>query len=333
MKLAIVGVSGAVGQEFLKILDQRNTPIDDLRLFGSERSAGKQIKFKNETFTINALNHNSDFKGVDVALVSSGADISEEFASTITKYGTLMIDNSNAFRSHPKVPLVVPEVNAKDALNAPLNIISNPNCTTIQMVMALNVLEKISHIKKVYVASYQSASGAGNRGIQELTAQTLAYVNKEKLDINAFQHQLLFNVIPHIDSFADNGYTEEELKMFRETQKIMHSEIRVSATCVRVPVMRAHSENIWAETEQQVSAKDFREACEKASGITVMDSPQENLYPLPLFASDKDDVFVGRIRNDIADFNTLNFWCVSDQLRKGAALNTIQIMEYVKGIK
>lgn len=333
MKLAIVGVSGAVGQEFLKILDQRNTPIDDLRLFGSERSAGKQIKFKNEIFTINALNHNSDFKGVDVALVSSGADISEEFASTITKYGTLMIDNSNAFRANPKVPLVVPEVNAKDALNAPLNIIANPNCTTIQMVMALNVLEKISHIKKVYVASYQSASGAGNKGIQELIAQTLAYANKEKLDINAFQHQLLFNVIPHIDSFADNGYTEEELKMFRETQKIMHSEIRVSATCVRVPVMRAHSENIWATTEQQVSAKDFREACEKAFGITVMDRPQENLYPLPLFASDKDDVFVGRIRNDIADFNTLNFWCVSDQLRKGAALNTIQIMEYVKGIK
>lgn len=333
MKLAIVGVSGAVGQEFLKILEQRNTPIDDLRLFGSERSAGKQIKFRNETFTINALNHHSDFKGTDVALVSSGSDTSEEFAKTITKYGTLMIDNSNAFRSNSKVPLVVPEVNAKDALDAPLNIIANPNCTTIQMVMALNVLEKISHIKKVYVASYQSASGAGNAGIGELIEQALAYSNKEKININAFQYQLLFNVIPHIDSFSDNGYTQEELKMFRETQKIMHSDIRVSATCVRVPVMRAHSENIWAETEQQVSAKVFREACEKASGITVMDNPQENIYPLPLFASEKDDVFVGRIRNDIADFNTLNFWCVSDQLRKGAALNAIQIMEYVKGIK
>lgn len=329
MKIAIVGVSGAVGQEFLSILSEKNLPIDELVLFGSARSAGQVYDFKGKKLTVKELKHNDDFKGIDIALASAGGDTSKEFAKTITKHGAIMIDNSSAFRMDADVPLVVPEVNAEDALNHPRNIIANPNCTTIQMVVALQVLNKLSPIKRVHVSSYQSASGAGAMGMAELEQQVKDFVANKDLTIEKFAHQLLFNVIPHVDVFTDNGYTKEEMKMYNETRKIMHSNIEVSATCVRVPVMRAHSESIWAETEKPVSPEAFRTECEKTKGITVQDKPGDKFYPQPLKIAGKDDVYVGRIRKDLSNPNGITFWCVSDQIRKGAALNAVQIAEYL----
>ncbi len=329
MKVAIVGASGAVGQEFLKVLEERNFPLDELVLFGSSRSAGKTYTFKGKELTVKELQHNDDFKDIDIALTSAGGGTSKEFAETITKHGAVMIDNSSAFRMDNDVPLVVPEVNAEDCKNRPRNIIANPNCTTIQMVVALKALEGLSHIKRVHVSSYQSASGAGASGMEELLKQVKDFAAGKELEVEAFAHQLLFNVIPHIDVFTENGYTKEEMKMFNETKKIMHSDIAVSATCVRVPVMRAHSESIWAETEEPVSPEAFRAACEATEGITVMDKPEEKYYPLPLHIAGKDDVYVGRIRKDLTNENGISFWCVSDQIKKGAALNAVQIAEYM----
>ena len=329
MKIAVVGASGAVGQEFLNILSERSLSFDELVLFGSARSAGKIYDFKGKKLVVKELLHNDDFKGIDIALVSAGGSISKEFADTITKHGAIMIDNSSAFRMDNDVPLVVPEVNPEDALNAPRKIIANPNCTTIQMVVALKVLEGISHIKNVHVSSYQSASGAGASGMEELEQQTNDYVNSKDLTIKAFKHQILFNVIPHIDVFTENGYTKEEMKMFYETKKIMHSDINVSATCVRVPVMRAHSESIWCETERPVSPQEFKNACEAAKGITVVEDLENFQYPMPLDIAGKDDVYVGRVRKDLTNPNGITFWCVSDQIRKGAALNAVQIAEYL----
>ena len=329
MKIAVVGASGAVGQEFLNILADYDLPMDELVLFGSPRSAGKTYDFKGQKLVVKELQHNDDFKDIDIALVSAGGSTSKEYAETITKYGAIMIDNSSAFRMEKDVPLVVPEVNAEDALNAPRNIIANPNCTTIQMVVALKALEGISHIKRVHIASYQSASGAGASGMAELEQQVKQFVENKDLTIEAFAHQLLFNVIPHIDVFQDNGYTKEEMKMYNETKKIMHSDIEVSATCVRVPVMRAHSEAVWCETERPVSPEEFRAACEATKGITVVDEPSNKAYPMPYDLAGKDDVYVGRIRKDIANPNGITFWCVSDQIRKGAALNAVQIADYL----
>lgn len=327
MRIAIVGVSGAVGQEFLRILEERDLKIGELLLFGSERSAGRTYKFRGKELTVRLLQHNDDFKGVDFALTSAGASTSKEFAGTITKYGTVMIDNSSAFRMDADVPLVVPEVNPADAKNAPRRIIANPNCTTIQMVVALKAIEKLSHIVRVHVSTYQSASGAGASGMAELEAQHAQLNAGEEPTVSKFAFQLAYNVIPHIDVFTDNDYTKEEMKMFHETRKIMHSDIRVSATCVRVPVMRAHSESIWLETERSVSVAEAREAFSKAEGIVLMDSPAEKVYPMPLFSADKDPVYVGRIRKDLTCDNGLTFWCVSDQIKKGAALNAVQILE------
>lgn len=331
MKIAIVGASGAVGQEFLNILEHRNLPIDELLLFGSKRSAGRTYQFRGQEIEVKLLQHNDDFKGVDYALTSAGGDTSREFAETITKHGTIMIDNSSAFRMEEDVPLVVPEVNAEDAKNAPRRIIANPNCTTIQMVVALQAIERVSHIKRVHVSTYQSASGAGAQGMAELEAQHRELVEGKEPTVNKFAYQLAYNVIPHIDSFTDNDYTKEEMKMFNETRKIMHSDIRVSATCVRVPVMRAHSESIWLETEQDISIEQARQAFQQSEGIVLMDEPQEKKYPMPLFLAGKDPVYVGRIRKDLAAENGLAFWCVSDQIRKGAALNAVQILESLIG--
>ncbi len=327
MKLAIVGVSGAVGQEFLRILEHRDLPIDELVLFGSPRSAGTTYTFRGKELTVRLLQHNDDFKDIDFALTSAGASTSKEYAETITKYGTIMIDNSSAFRMDADVPLVVPEVNAADAKNTPRRIIANPNCTTIQKVVALNAIEQLSHIRRVHVSTYQSASGAGASGMAELEQQHSELVEGKEPTVNKFAFQLAYNVIPHIDVFTDNDYTKEEMKMFHETRKIMHSDICVSATCVRVPVMRAHSESIWVETERPISVEEARAAFAAAPGVVVCDNPAEKEYPMPLFLAGCDPVYVGRIRRDIANENGLTFWCVSDQIRKGAALNAVQILE------
>ncbi len=329
MRVAIVGVSGAVGQEFLSILSERNLPIDELVLFGSPRSAGSTYMFKGQELTVKLLQHGDDFKGIDIALTSAGASASKEFAETITKYGALMIDNSSAFRMDDDVPLVVPEVNPEDALNAPRGIIANPNCTTIQMVVALKAIENLSHIKRVHVSTYQSASGAGAAAMDELVEQQGQLSRGEEPTINKFAFQLAYNVIPQVDVFTENGYTKEEMKMYNETRKIMHSDIKVSSTCVRVPVMRAHSESVWLETESPVTPAQAREAFSKAEGVVLMDEPQDKVYPMPLFIAGKDPVYVGRIREDITCENGLTFWCVSDQIKKGAALNAVQIAEWL----
>jgi aspartate-semialdehyde dehydrogenase len=329
MKVAIVGASGAVGQEFLRILAECQFPIDELHLFGSERSAGREYIFNGKAIKVKLLQHNDDFRDIDVVFTSAGAGTSREFAETITRYGALMIDNSSAFRMDEDVPLVVPEVNATDAINPPRRIIANPNCTTIQMVVALKAIENLSHIRKVRVSTYQSASGAGAAAMDELVEQYAELGRGEEATVNKFAYQLAYNVIPHIDVFTDNGYTKEEMKMFNETRKIMHSDVAVSATCVRVPVMRAHSESIWVETERPISIEEARKAFSEAEGVVLMDEPQDKVYPMPLFLAGKDPVYVGRIRKDLTEENGLSFWCVSDQIRKGAALNAVQIAEWL----
>lgn len=330
MKIAIVGASGAVGQEFLRVLEEQNFPVTELTLFGSKRSAGSKYMFRNKEYTVKELQHNDDFKDIDIAFTSAGAGTSKEFAETITKYGAVMIDNSSAFRMDSDVPLVVPEVNGEDAFNTPRNIIANPNCTTIQMVVALKPINDISKIKRVHVATYQAASGAGAQAMQELINQYAEIAEGKEPTVEKFAYQLAYNVIPHIDVFQDNDYTKEEMKMFHETRKIMHEpEICVSAMCVRVPVLRAHSEAIWVETEEKIAPADARKAFENAEGIVVLDKPEEKVYPMPLDAANQNPVYVGRIREDIANEKGLSFWIVGDQIKKGAALNAVQIAQYM----
>ena len=329
MNVAIVGASGAVGQEFLRILAEREFPIDNLVLFGSKRSAGKKYTFKGKEYEVKLLQHNDDFKDIDVAFTSAGGGTSKEFADTITKYGAVMIDNSSAFRMCDDVPLVVPECNAEDALNRPRNIIANPNCTTIMMVVVLKPLEAISHIKRIHIASYQSASGAGAAAMAELQQEYKELVNNEPVTVSKFPHQLAYNVIPQIDVFTDNGYTKEEMKMFNETRKIMHSDVRTSATCVRVSSLRSHSESVWIETERPLTVDEVRSAIAAAPGCTLEDDPQHYVYPMPLESAGKDDVFVGRVRRDLADDHGITLWLTGDQIRKGAALNAVQIAEYL----
>ena len=329
MVIAIVGASGAVGQELLAVLAQRQFPLSELRLFGSERSAGKKYLFGGKEYEVQLLQDNDAFKGVDIAFVSAGAGVSRTYADTITRYGAVMIDNSSAFRMDDDVPLVVPEVNAADALVRPRNIIANPNCTTIQMVVALQAIERLSHIRRVHVSTYQAASGAGAQAMKELQNQYRQLLNGEEPTVEKFAYQLAYNVIPHIDVFTDNGYTKEEMKMHNETRKIMHSDVKVSATCVRVPSLRAHSESVWVETERPISVEEAKKAFAKAEGCVLMDEPEKKIYPMPLFLSGKDEVFIGRVRKDLTDENGLSFWCVSDQIRKGAALNAVQIAEWL----
>lgn len=329
MNIAIVGAGGAVGREIIKVLEGGALPVGNLRLFGSERSAGSKLKFNNRDITVELLSHDSDFSGVDFALVSAGAGVSREYADVITRHGALMIDNSSAFRLDADVPLVVPEVNGADALDAPRRIIANPNCTTIQMVVALNPLHRLAGLRRVHVATYQAASGAGAAAMAELEQQHRDLADGREPRVERFAHQLAYNVIPQIDVFTDNGYTREEMKMNLETKKIMHDpSIEVSATCVRVPVMRAHSEAIWAEFERPVSVAEAREAFAKADGVVLADDPAAGTYPMPLQTAGTDPVFVGRIRRDLAS-DGLAFWAVADQLRKGAALNAVQIVRYI----
>jgi len=317
MKVAVVGASGAVGQEFLKVLNERNFPLDELVLFGSGRSAGTEYVFRGKKLTVKELKHNDDFKGIDIALTSAGASISKEYATTITKYGAIMIDNSSAFRYDDDIPLVVPEVNPEDSRNRPRNIIANPNCSTIQMIVPLKAIDN------------QAASGAGAQGIAELENQIQQVAKGEEPTIQKFPYQLAMNIIPQIDIFLDNDYTKEEMKMNWETKKIMHTDAEVSATCVRIPVARAHSEAIWVETEEELTVEQVKEAFRKMDGLTVLDNPAHKEYPMPLFVSGKDDIYVGRIRKDITSSKGINFWCVGDQIKKGAALNAVQIAEWL----
>ena len=303
--------------------------MDELVLFGSSRSAGTKYSFRGKEIEVKLLQHNDDFKGVDIAFTSAGAGTSKEFAETITKYGAIMIDSSSACRMDEDVPLVVPECNASDALNAPRRIIANPNCTTIMMVVALQPIENLSHITRIHVASYQSASGAGAAAMQELQDQYAAIVAGQEPKVEKFAYQLAYNVIPQIDVFTDNDYTKEEMKMFNETRKIMHSDVRCSAMCVRISSLRSHSEAVWVETEQPLDIEAVQAALAAAPGVTLEDNPAEKKYPMPLYTGGKDDVYVGRVRKDLANENGITLWLSSDQIRKGAALNAVQIAEYL----
>ena len=327
--VAVVGASGAVGQEFLKVLEERDFPIAELTLFGSPRSAGTSYKFKGKDITVKLLQHNDDFKDIDIAFASAGAGTSKEFADTITKYGAVMIDNSSAFRMDEDVPLVVPECNAEDALVRPRGIIANPNCTTIMMVVVLKPIEELSHITRVHVASYQSASGAGAQAMLELEQQYREIVEDKPVTVNKFAYQLAYNVIPQIDVFTDNGYTKEEMKMFNETRKILHSDVKCSAMCVRISALRSHSEAVWVETERPLSVEEVQKAIAVAPGVTLQDDPATKTYPMPLFTGGKDDVYVGRVRKDLANENGITLWLSGDQIKKGAALNAVQIGEYL----
>ena len=327
--VAVVGASGAVGQEFLKVLEERDFPIASLTLFGSQRSAGSTYTFKGEELTVKLLQHNDDFKDIDIAFTSAGAGTSKEFAETITKYGAVMIDNSSAFRMDDDVPLVVPECNAEDALVRPRGIIANPNCTTIMMVVVLKPIEALSHITSIHVASYQSASGAGAQAMLELEQQYREVIEGKPVTVNKFAYQLAYNVIPQIDVFTDNGYTKEEMKMFNETRKILHSDVRCSAMCVRISALRSHSEAVWIETERPLSVEEVQQAIAAAPGVTLQDDPATKTYPMPLYTGGKDDVYVGRVRKDLANDNGITLWLSGDQIKKGAALNAVQIGEYL----
>ncbi|MDT8431631.1 MAG: aspartate-semialdehyde dehydrogenase [Bacteroidales bacterium] len=329
MKVAIVGISGAVGQELLKVLEERDFSLDELVLFGSVRSAGNVYTFKGKQITVKELKENDDFRGVDIALTSAGGDTSKKFAATITKHGAVMIDNSSAFRMDDEVPLVVPELNAAELQHIPKNIVANPNCTTIQMVMCLKPIEALSHIRRVHAATYQSASGAGAAAMEELVQQIRQLANNEEVTVDKFPYQLALNLIPQVDAFTDNLYTKEEMKMYNESRKIMHSDIEVSTTCVRVPVMRNHSEALWIETEDELTVEQVREAMVNAQGVTLVDDPDNQKYPMPIEGAGKDDIFVGRIRKDLTNPKGIALWCVGDQIKKGAALNAVQIAEHL----
>lgn len=326
--VAIVGATGAVGEEMLATLIKRNFPVKNLYLFASGRSAGRKIKFTDKEYIVEELTASSfDNKNIDIALFSAGASRSKEFAPYAVKAGAVVVDNSSAFRMDKDVPLVVPEVNAH-AIKNHNGIIANPNCSTIQMVVALNPIHKKAVIERVVVSTYQAASGAGLSAMLECEQQMKEVLEGKTPTVEKFAHQLAFNLIPHIDAFTDNGYTKEEMKMTDETKKIMETpEIRVSATCIRVPVMRAHSEAINIETKKHISAKEATDIWKKSEGIIVIDEPQEKKYPMPYFCAGKDEVFIGRIREDISVANGITFWCVADQILKGAALNAIQIAE------
>jgi aspartate-semialdehyde dehydrogenase len=324
--VAVCGATGAVGQEMLNVLEQRDFPAEKVLVLASAHSAGKTVLFKGETLVVEEMTPAS-FVGVDIALFSAGAGVSQQFRQAVVDAGAVMIDNSSAFRMEPDVPLVVPEVNPGD-LAWHSGVIANPNCSTIQMVVALKPLQNIAPIKRVVVSTYQAASGAGAKAMNELYDQSRQFLGGEELTIDAFAHQIAFNVIPHIDVFLDDGSTKEEWKMVVETKKIMGDEnIQVAATCVRVPVLRCHGESINVEFEQPVTVEEARAAFATAPGLTVLDDPAQKLYPMPGLLQGTDDTYVGRLRNDPTVDNGLAFWCVADQIRKGAALNAVQIAE------
>ena len=323
---AVVGATGAVGNEMISILEERDFPIENVRFFASERSEGILLKFKGQDIPVETLKEDS-FYGIDIALFSAGAERSKIWAPIAVRSGCVVIDNSSQWRMNPDVPLVVPEVNPHD-LKWHKGIIANPNCSTIQMVVPLKPIHDIAKIKRIVVTTFQSVSGTGKKAMDELLQQTVALLNFKDIEIKVYPHQIAFNVLPHIDKFLENGYTKEEMKMVNETKKIMgDSSIKITATTVRVPVFRGHSESVNIETEKKITAEEVRELLIKSQGVVVVDNPEKNEYPLPIYVSGKNEVFVGRIREDESIENGINMWIVSDNLRKGAALNAIQIAE------
>ena len=327
--VAIAGATGAVGTEFLKLLEARDFPMKSLRLLASSRSVGSKLKFRGENLEVEELTPKS-FKGIDIAFFSAGGSRSKEFAPHAVDSGAVVIDNSSAFRMDEKVPLVVPEINPKQAFEHQ-GLIANPNCSTIQMVVALNPIHRAANIQRVVVSTYQAVSGAGASAMEELKQQLRAWANDEPMKQEVFPTQIAFNLFPHIDVFQDNGYTKEEMKMVHETRKIMNApNMQISATCVRVPVLRAHSEAVWVETEKPLSESEARELFEKEPGIVVQDERESGGYPTPWHITETQETYVGRIRKDISHPNGLTFWVVADQLYKGAALNAIQIAEVLQ---
>jgi aspartate-semialdehyde dehydrogenase len=324
--VAVVGATGAVGNEMVSILEERNFPVGELRLLASERSEGKTIEFKGKNVKVNRLTKDS-FKGIDIALFSAGASRSLEFAPEAVKSGAVVVDNSSAFRMETDVPLVVPEVNSH-AIKKHKGIIANPNCSTIQMVVALKPIHDAAKINRIVVSTYQAVSGTGKKAIHELEQQTRDLFGLKEITVTVYPYQIAFNCIPQIDAFLDNGYTKEEMKMVNETKKIMEDDsIRVTATTVRVPVFLSHSESVNIETDKKITAEEVRMLLSKAPGVEVVDDPKNSIYPLAVHSAGRDEVFVGRIREDESIDKGINMWIVSDNLRKGAALNAVQIAE------
>ncbi len=326
--IAIAGATGVVGKEFLKILDERNFPVGEIRLLASERSAGTTLEFKGKDEPVRLLGEET-FEGIDIGLFSPGASVSAVYAPKAGKAGCIVVDNTSQFRMDPDVPLVVPEVNPGDiAKYKTKNIIANPNCSTIQLVVALKPIHDKYRIKRIVVSTYQSVSGAGKEAMEELSDQVRKLFNMQQTEAKVFQHRIAFNCLPQIDSFLENGYTKEEMKMVNETKKIFGDDsIKVTATAVRVPVFIGHSEAVNIETEKPIKPEDVKKLLSKAPGVTLLDEPEKGVYPMPTDASGQDDVFVGRIRKDESVENGINLWVVSDNLRKGAALNAVQIAE------
>ncbi len=326
--VAIVGATGAVGLEMIKLLEQRDFPLKKLHLVASERSAGKTLGFRKEKLAVEVLSSFS-FKGIDIVLSSPGASVSKDYVPGAVSDGAVVIDNTSAFRMETDVPLVVPEVNP-GKIGKHQGIIANPNCSTIQLVVALNPIHNIARIKRVVISTYQAASGAGSPAVDELRNQTQAALEGREIIPQVFPHQIAFNVLPHIDIFLDNAYTREEMKLVQETKKIMADDsIRITATAVRVPVFVGHCESVNIETEKKLSPQDAKDILSRSAGVALLDNPGDNLYPLAINAAGKDEVFVGRIREDESIENGLNLWIVSDNLRKGAALNAVQIAEHL----
>ncbi|WP_291322798.1 aspartate-semialdehyde dehydrogenase [Desulfonatronospira sp.] len=326
--VAVAGATGAVGREMLRILAERDFPAREVIPLASSRSAGSKLEYKDSELTVQELTEDS-FKGVDLAIFSAGGGTSEKYAPIAAQSGCVVVDNSSFWRMDPSVPLVVPEVNP-EALEKHQGIIANPNCSTIQMVVVLKPLHDVSRIKRVVVSTYQAVSGSGQKAVKELETQVKQLFNMEEVTPSVYPYQIAFNCIPHLDAFMDNGYTREEMKMVNETVKIMGDQgIRVTATTVRVPVFFGHSESLNVQTESRISREEARAILTQAPGIRVMDNPEEKIYPMPLFAAGKDETFVGRIREDQSTENALDMWVVADNIRKGAALNAVQIAEFL----
>ena len=326
--VAVVGATGAVGEQMREVLEERAFPVDELRLLASERSAGQFLPFQNRQIRVEILGEDS-FNGIDIGLFSAGSAVSTKYAPIAVRAGAVVVDNTSFFRMEPDVPLVVPEVNAKEIVKyTARGIIANPNCSTIQMVVALKPIHDVARIKRVVVSTYQSVSGAGRKAMEELSQQVAALFSGKEIEKEKFPHQIAFNCIPHIDAFTENGYTKEEMKMVNETRKILNEPaLPVTATTVRVPVFCSHSESVNVETERKLTAKQAKALLREAPGIIVADEPESDVYPMALDAVGIDATLVGRIREDESVANGLNLWVVADNLRKGAALNAVQIAE------